>query len=125
MKKIFLIFTILIIPVSCFASWFKLFSTSSGDLYIDTKSINREKNKITFSQLVNYNSQQPNGMLSLKVFSEINCKNLSIKEINYEAYSDKMAMGTILLKKNQKRHGNILKKERVLFLLMRFFAIGS
>ena len=59
-------------------------------------------------------------MLSLKVFSEINCKNLSIKEINYEAYSDKMAMGTTLLKKNQKRHGNILKKERVLFLLMRF-----
>ena len=96
MKKIFLIFTILIIPVSCFASWFKLFSTSSGDLYIDTKSINRDKNKITFSQLVDYNSQQPNGMFSLKVFSEINCKNLSIKEINYEAYSDKMAMGTTL-----------------------------
>ena len=59
MKKIFLIFTILIIPVSCFASWFKLFSTSSGDLYIDTKSINREKNKITFSQLVDYNSHSP------------------------------------------------------------------
>ena len=110
MKKIFLIFTILIIPVSCFASWFKLFSTSSGDLYIDTKSIKRGKNKITLSQLVDYKSQQPNGMLSLKVFSEVNCKNLSIKEINYEAYSDKMAMGTTLLKKKSKKTWKYPKK---------------
>lgn len=110
MKKIFLIITFFVIPASCFASWFKLFSTSTANLYIDTKSINKKKNKITFLQLVDYNSKQANGMLSLKVFSEINCKDLSIKEISYEAYSGKMAMGKNLLNKKSKKSWKYPKK---------------
>ena len=49
-------------------------------------------------------------MLSLKVFSEINGKDLSIKEISYVAYSGKMAMGKNLLNKKSKKSWKYPKK---------------
>ena len=89
---------------------FKLFSINSGDLYLETNSIERNKNKIFFSQLVNYKSKQPNGMLSLKVFSEINCKNLSIRELKYMAYSKNMGLGEKFYEKEGVKPWKIPKK---------------
>ena len=106
----------LFIIIFCFissnlqAEWFKLFSISSGDLYLETNSIERKNNQIFFSQLVNYKSKQKNGMLSLKVLSEINCKNLSIRELKYMAFSKNMGLGEKFFEKESKKPWKIPKK---------------
>ena len=89
MKYFFFIIIFCLISINSHAALFKLFSVSSGDLYIETDSIERSNNKILFAQLVNYKTKQPNGMLSLKVLSEVNCKNLSIRELKYMAFKKK------------------------------------
>ena len=73
MKKSLILFllTILTFPSLGFSAWFKLFSTQSADLYLDTSSIKRENNSIFFFQLVNYKAKQSNGMFSLKTLSYI------------------------------------------------------
>ena len=50
MKKSLILFllTILTFPSLGFSAWFKLFSTQSADLYLDTSSIKRENNSIFF-----------------------------------------------------------------------------
>lgn len=110
MRIFLLILIIFIFPISGFSAWFKLFSISTGDLYIDTNSIKRIESKIFFSQLVNYKIKQPNGMMSLKVSSEINCNNLGIKELSFEAYSKKMGLGKKLIEKKAKKSWQYPKK---------------
>ena len=85
MKKSLIIFFVssLIFPSLVHSAWFKLFSTQTADLYLDTSSIKREKTSIFFSQLVNYKVKQKNGMLSLKTISEINCNDLSIRDLDF------------------------------------------
>ena len=67
-------------------------------------------NQILFSQLVNYKKKQPNGMLSLKVLSEINCKNLSIRELKYMAFSKRMGLGKMFFEKEGKKSWKTPKK---------------
>tara|TARA_B100000963_G_C22507704_1_gene616776 strand:+ start:259 stop:642 length:384 start_codon:yes stop_codon:yes gene_type:complete len=110
MKYFFFFIFFCIISTNSNAAWFKLFSISSGDLYLETDSIERNNNQIFFTQLVNYKSKQKNGMLSLKVFSEINCKNLSIRELKYLAFSKNMGMGKKFFEKKGKKPWKIPKK---------------
>ena len=108
--RYFFIIIFCLFSINSHASWFKLFSISSGDLYLETNSIERSNNKILFSQLVNYKTKQPNGMLSLKVLSEINCKNLSIRELKYMAFRKNMGLGEIFFKKEGKKSWKSPKK---------------
>ena len=101
--KYFFIIIFCLISINSQAAWFKLFSISSGDLYLETNSIERNKSQILFSQLVNYKKKQPNGMLSLKVLSEINCKNLSIRELKYMAFRKNMGLGEMFFEKEGKK----------------------
>ena len=117
MKYFFFIIIICLISINGNAAWFKLFSISSGDLYLETNSIERNNNKILFSQLVNYKTKQPNGMLSLKVLSEINCKNLSIRELKYMAFSKKMGLGKMFFQKEGKKSWKTPKKGSSTFFL--------
>jgi len=95
MKKSLIIFFVssLVFPSLVHSAWFKLFSTQTADLYLDTSSIKREKTSIFFSQLVNYKVKQKNGMLSLKTISEINCKDLSIRDLDFFTFKEKMGKG--------------------------------
>ena len=95
MKKSLIIFFVssLIFPSLGHSAWFKLFSTQTADLYLDTSSIKREKTSIFFSQLVNYKVKQKNGMLSLKTISEINCNDLSIRDLDFFTFNEKMGKG--------------------------------
>ena len=117
MKYFFFIIIICLISINGNAAWFKLFSISSGDLYLETNSIERNNNKILFSQLVNYKTKQANGMLSLKVLSEINCKNLSIRELKYMAFSKKMGLGKMFFQKEGKKSWKTPKKGSSPFFL--------
>ena len=87
-KNILIFFVFLLTPFFCNSEWFKLFTISKGDLYLETNSITRTGNSVFFSQLVDYKKVQPNGMLSFKVYSEINCKSLQIRDLNYETYKN-------------------------------------
>ena len=110
MKYFFFIIIFCLISINSHAALFKLFSISSGDLYIETDSIERSNNKILFAQLVNYKTRQPNGMLSLKVLSEINCKNLSIRELKYMAFKKNMGLGEMFFEKEVKKSWKTPKK---------------
>ena len=98
MKKIYLILFVFLFPLQSHGSWFKLFTTNTGDLYLKTNSIT-EKNRIFFSQMVDYKKKQSNGMLSLKVDSEINCNDLSIRDLKYKTFKNKIGK-RIFIKKN-------------------------
>ena len=112
----FLIFTITF-PSLGFSAWFKLFSTQSPDLYLDTNSIKREKNSIFFSQLVNYKSKQPNGMFSLVTLSEVDCRNLSIRDIGYFTYKKKMGKGNNFYNGKPKKNWKLTKKGTSVYFL--------
>ena len=43
--------------------------------------------------MVDYKKKQSNGMLSLKVDSEINCNDLSIRDLKYKTFKNKMGVG--------------------------------
>ena len=110
MKYFFFITTFCLISINSNAALFKLFSISSGDLYIETDTIERSNNKILFAQLVNYKTKQSNGMLSLKVLSEVNCKNLSIRELKYMAFKKNMGLGELFFEKEGKKSWKTPKK---------------
>ena len=110
MKYFFFIIIFCLISINSHAALFKLFSISSRDLYIETESIERSNNKILFAQLVNYKTKQPNGMLSLKVLSEVNCKNLSIRELKYMAFKKNMGLGEMFFEKEGKKSWKTPKK---------------
>ena len=110
MKYFFFFIIFCLISINSYAALFKLFSISSGDLYIETESIERSNNKILFAQLVNYKTRQTNGMLSLKVLSEINCKNLSIRELKYMAFKKNMGLGELFFEKEGKKSWKTPKK---------------
>lgn len=91
MKFIFIFF--ITCPFFLKADWIKLFSISEGDLYIESESIQRNQNRIFFSQLVDYKKKKSNGTLSFVSHSELNCLNLKIRDLNYEIFKDQMAQG--------------------------------
>lgn len=73
-----LIFSILglVLPTHVFsASWVPLFKTNSGTHYfVDTDSIQKDGNSVTFWEKVNYGKRDPDGALSDKSQWIINCK---------------------------------------------------
>ena len=101
MYSFFIKFT-LILFISCpsflKADWIKLFSINEGDLYIDSSSIKRKKNRIFYNQLVNYKKKKSNGILSLISYSELDCKSLKIRDLNYELFELEMGRGKNIYK---------------------------
>ena len=60
MKKLIVLFFLVCFlnPMPSNAEWIKLFTISEGDLFLDSSSIKRKKNRIFYSQLVNYNKKK-------------------------------------------------------------------
>ena len=93
-KKIISVFLVfLFYPFFASADWIRLFSMDKRDLYIDSNSIMRNGNKIFYNQLVDYNNIQPKGILSFKTYSEVNCLNLKVRDLNYELFKKQMGKG--------------------------------
>ncbi len=82
-----------IVPFHSNSEWVRLFSKSTGDLFIDTNSIKRENNRIFYSQLVNYNKKKSDNSLSFITYSEVDCKNLNVRDLNYKLFKKKMGIG--------------------------------
>ena len=66
---------------------------NAGDLFIDSSSVKRNGDSIFYNQLVNYRIKQSNGALSFVTNSEVNCRSLLIRDLNYQLYKKKMAKG--------------------------------
>tara|TARA_B100001057_G_C22198065_1_gene699668 strand:- start:152 stop:541 length:390 start_codon:yes stop_codon:yes gene_type:complete len=86
------------------ANWIKIFTTSHGDLFIESNSIKRDKNRIFYDQLVNYRSIQKNGSRSFITTSEVDCKSLKVRDVNYQLFKQQMGKGNNFYK------GSPLKK---------------
>ena len=95
MKKLIVLFFLvsLLNPMSSNAEWIRLFTISEGDLFLESSSIKRKKNRIFYSQLVNYNKKKTNNVFSFISHSELDCNNLMIRDLNYELYSKRMGKG--------------------------------
>lgn len=95
MKKIFIFFSVVCFlnPIYLNAQWIRLFTISEGDLFLDSSSIIRKKNRIFYSQLVNYNRKKSNNVFSFISHSELDCNNLMLRDLNYELYSKQMGQG--------------------------------
>lgn len=99
--KLFISFFILVIlPINASAEWIRIFSIAQGDLYINSKSVSRNGNSISFDQLVDYNKKQSNGAFSFLTNSEVDCRTLKIRDLNYKLYKQQMAKGTNFYKGN-------------------------
>jgi len=86
-------FFITTIPHNTSAEWIRIFSITEGDLYIDSKSVSREGNSIFFDQLVDYKKKQSNGAFSFLTNSEVDCRTLKTRDLNYKLYMQQMARG--------------------------------
>ena len=80
-------------PLKTKAEWIRVFSIDIGDLFIDSSSVKRNGDSIFYNQLVNYRIKQSNGALSFVTNSEVNCRSLLIRDLNYQLYKKKMAKG--------------------------------
>ncbi len=93
-QKSFIVFlSIFFVPFFCNSDWIKIFTTSQGDLFIQSNSIKRDKNRIFYDQLVNYSSKQKNGSRSFITTSEVDCNSLRVRDINYKLFKKKMGIG--------------------------------
>ena len=95
MKKLIVFFFLVCFlnPMFLNAEWIKLFTIREGDLFLDSSSIIRNKNRIFYSQLVNYNKKKSNNVFSFISHSELDCRNLMMRDLNYELYRKKMGQG--------------------------------
>ena len=87
------------------------------DLYIDSNSITRNGNKIFYNQLVDYNNIQPKGILSFKTYSEVNCLNLKVRDLNYELFKKQMGKGKNYYTGTPKKDWKYYKQGTSVYLL--------
>ena len=86
-------FFIFLLPWNCNADWIKIFTISEGDLFIESNSIKRDKNRIFYDQLVNYRIIQKNGSRSFITKSEVDCNSLKVRDVNYKLFKQQMGIG--------------------------------
>jgi hypothetical protein len=82
------------------AEWLKVFENIRGTTsYIDTDSIQASGRYRKVSELQSYKKASPEGMLSMRIRKEYDCKEELTRMITYTAYTGKMgsgeAMGTV------------------------------
>lgn len=82
------------------AEWLKVFENIRGTTsYIDTDSIQASGRYRKVSELQSYKKASPEGMLSMKIKKEYDCKDELSRMITYTAYTGVMgsgeAMGTV------------------------------
>lgn len=82
------------------AEWLKVFENIRGTTsYIDTDSIQTNGRYRKVSELQSYKKASPEGMLSMKIKKEYDCKEELTRMLTYTAYTGTMgsgeAMGTV------------------------------
>lgn len=82
------------------AEWLKVFENIRGTTsYIDTDSVQASGRYRKVSELQSYKKASPEGMLSMKIKKEYDCKDELSRMISYTAYTGMMgsgkAMGTV------------------------------
>jgi hypothetical protein len=88
MKK--LLFIVLMIPLLASASnWVKVGKSTDGDIFfIDTQSMNRSGDSVTFWVKVNYPTRTESGNFSSKTNKTINCRTREIIFRHFMFYDD-------------------------------------
>jgi len=83
--KTILLLLFLITPITSHASnWVKVATSNEGQVFlIDSESLNRSGDSVTFWGITNYGARTPQGDLSAKVQRTINCRT---KELIFRYY---------------------------------------
>ena len=79
------------------AEWVKVFENIRGTTsYVDTDSMQASGRFRKVSELQSYKNPSPEGMLSMKMRKEYDCKDELTRMISYTAYTGKMGSGEMM-----------------------------
>lgn len=97
MKSLFLFIAMFFIAPIANAEWIKVFENIRGTTsYVDTDSIQASGQYRKVWELQNYKTPASNGMLSMKMRKEYDCKEEMTKLILFTAYKGIMGRGDVL-----------------------------
>jgi hypothetical protein len=99
MKKLLLIFTLLfstlMFSTPSYAEWTKVGTSVRGDnFYVDFERIRKHGGYVYFWELSDYLKPNKDGILSHKIYSEVDCKLFRFKTLSYSFHDDPMGRGT-------------------------------
>ena len=102
MKKIFILFVLLVLPTVTYAEFIYFDKTNSGDEWsIDHSSIMKKNNFSRMWTMLNYKNIQPTGTMSDKVYEEYDCGEKKFRYLSYIAYSERNGKGDVLYKSDK------------------------
>ena len=82
MKKLIIIILISIFSSSVHAEWTKILTASGGsNIYLDKRTVKVDGSTKYFYFMVDYSKPDPQGTLSAKIYTEVNCSNMMMKRL--------------------------------------------
>lgn len=100
MKQLF-IFIFLLLSGNAFADWMPFADNDSGTYYVDMSTKKKVDGNIRIWTLNDYTSSR-DGVLSAKLYYEINCKEEKVKFLSVTTLEKNMGEGQVLNTYNQK-----------------------
>ena len=95
-KFISIVLLICLFPVSSLvAKWTHIIDGYLGSVYLDFKTLDKNKNIITVWQLQNFTKQDAYGVRSRRLLVEFNCLNSVRRVVYLSAHSEQMAQGNV------------------------------
>ena len=97
MKKLILIllFSTVMFSSPSYAGWTELGKTADGDTYyVDFERIRKHDGYVYYWSLVDYLKPTPNGVLSVKIYKQGDCKLFRFKNLSFSFHKEPMGGGT-------------------------------
>lgn len=97
MRKTIVAVALLALMPLAHAEWLKVFENIRGTTsYIDTDSVQASGRYRKVAELQSYKKASPEGMLSMKIKKEYDCKDELSRMISYTAYTGSMGSGEVM-----------------------------
>lgn len=99
MKKLIVFLILIFTTLNVYAEWVKVAGNDTADMYVETDSIKRIVNKVTYWEMIDYKSIKIAGgrsYRSLKMKIETKCDTEESRTIYYTAYSENTGLGYVI-----------------------------
>ena len=123
MKRFILTILILCSSISYGSEWVEVAASKKSTYLVDTQSIQKNGNSVTFWYRINYKTRDKYGELSVKVNGTINCKTKESQD-NYAIYYDDLDNnGNITQSLSPKKYWTPIPPDTVFEGVMKFVCI--
>ena len=90
-----LIFSLMFSPSTSFAEWKKVGENVDGTtFYVDFERIRKHDGYVYYWELIDYLKPTKYGVLSSKIYHQVDCKKLRYKWLSYSSHKEPMGGGT-------------------------------